>query len=246
MNSELQTKHFLKYRKLIEKEKRGKLKDKTRLHTYATLEGFGFFNQVKNLLSYRKSFSNADEKIYFQNKDKKIVKMLVVRTPLSYFSKKFADILSLGTFSTQAKNLKYDNVFHLYSLIYLEGIEQPILYEKNDTVILRFGSPSTNQYTQMKEVSLNGREITLGEFIETSKSKMGDEEYFHYTFDKQNCQRFIKLNLESNGLLTSELQNFIMQDAGKLLSNAPKLSLKFAQGISDVSALARKVTGLGL
>ena len=242
--------HFKKYKALLVKERNQKPHNSKRLNTYKDLDGWGFFNSVKNkitdLLSYRKAFSNADALTYSQNKDKKIVKLVVVRTPLSWASKKFADISSINTFDQQAKQLGYDKVFHLYMLIYLEGIEQPILYEKNETVVLRFGSPSTEQFTQMKDVNLNGREITLGEFIETSKTQMGPEEYFHYTFDKQNCQRFINLNLKSNGLLTNELQNFIMQNAGKLLSKAPKLSLKLAQGISNVAALGRKITGLGL
>ena len=244
--------HWKKYRQLERKAKttglhHEHLKD---LLAYRRLHGAGFFDSitsgVKDFFSYRKDFSTADKKTFLANRDKRITKILIVRTPLSWFSQTFADVASLGTFSQQAKRLGYDRVYHLYSLIYLEGIEQPIMYEKNETVVLRFGSPATGQYTQMKEVQNIPSGLTLDTFITTAQKTMGDEEYWHYTFEKQNCQRFLILNLKANNLLTPELEKFIVQDASQLMAKAPTISKKLAQGVSDASAFVRKLTGKGL
>ena len=244
--------HWKRYRTLERKAKEEGINEEEAkdVIAYRTLHGGGFFDsiksKVKDFFSTRKDFSDADKKTFAENKDKRIKKMMIVRTPLSWFSKTFADIVSLGTFSEQTQRLGYDRVYHLYSLIYLEGIEQPIMYEKNETVVLRFGSPSTDQYTQMKEVQNIPVDMTLGKFVQTAQNFMGEEEYWHYTFERQNCQRFLMLNLKANNLLTPDLQNFIMQDAEKLLSQAPSISRKFAQGIADTSAFLRKLTGRGL
>lgn len=244
--------HWKRYRTLEKKIKSNKgisEKEAGDVIAYRRLHGAGFFdsikNKVKDFFSTRKDFSNADRKTYEANKDKRIVKMMVVRTPLSWFSQTFADIASFGTFSDQAKKLGYDRVYHLYSLIYLEGVEQPILYEKNETVVLRFGSPSTGKDTQMKEVQGIPMDMTLGKFVTNAQKQMGDEEYWHYTFEKQNCQRFLMLNLKANNLLTPELEKFILQDASQLLAKAP-IASKFAQGMAETSAFLRKLTGRGL
>lgn len=245
-------KHWKRYRTLEKKAKSNQgvsEKEAGDIIAYRRLHGAGFFDsikdKVKSFFSTRKDFSNADRKTYEANKDKRIVKMMIVRTPLSWFSQTFADIASFGTFSEQAKKLGYDKVYHLYSLIYLEGIEQPILYEKNETVVLRFGSPSTGKDTQMKEVQGIPMDMTLGKFVTNAQKQMGDEEYWHYTFDKQNCQRFLMLNLKANNLLTPELEKFILQDASQLLAKAP-IASAFAQGLADTSAFLRKLTGRGL
>jgi hypothetical protein len=247
----MKVKHWKTYRTLERKARSDTGINEKEAHNiidYHRLHGAGFFdsikNKVKDFFSYRKAFSTADSKTYEQNKNKRIVKLFVVRTPLGWFTQTFADIASLGTFSDQAKKLGYDRVYHLYALIYLEGVEQPLLYEKNETVVLRFGSPTTGEHTQMKQVSVPGN-MTLEKFITNAQKQMGDEEYWHYTFDKMNCQRFLMLNLKANNMLTPELEKFILQDASQLLKKAP-IAQKFAQGMADTSAFLRKLTGRGL
>lgn len=211
------------------------------LHTYEQLHGAGFFS---DLFSYRKDFSKHDSKVFNRYKDYTIDKMVVVRTPLSTLSQLFADIASLGTFSKQAKKLGYDRVYHLYMLIYLHGVEHPFHYEKNETVILKEGAPATGKFTQSMPVALHSP-ITLGQFIHTAQKHMTPEEYWHYTFQKYNCQRFIKQNLEANGLLTLPLEQFIMQDAAELLAESPSVLKYLTQKASDGAALVRKITGTG-
>lgn len=241
-----------KYMLLEAKERRGELKrsEIPKLAGYRHLHGSGFFSsikdKIKSVFATRQAFSNADEKVYNSVKDKRIVKIEVVRTPLSWASQQFANIASLGTFGEQAKRLGYDRVYHLYMLLYIEGVQQPIHYEKNETIVFRFGSPSTNKFTEKHTISGLPADLTVGKFVETAKAKTPKEQFWRYKFDSFNCQRFVIDNLQANGLLTESLKTWILQDAGQLLAKAPSFMTKLAQAGSDVAAFARKITGKGL
>lgn len=246
----IKTHHWKRYRDIERRLKDGNTTEDEQkdLIAYRRLHGSGFFDSVKNKIkdffSYRKAFSDSDTIFYNSVRDSKIAKLEVVRTPLSYFSQTFADIASFGTFSAQAKKLGYDRVYHLYIQFTLED-GTPILYEKNETVVFRKASPPRNDKTSAMAVQVPSG-MTIGQFVSTAQSKMSAEDYWHYTFKLQNCQRFVRQNLEANGLLTPDLEKFIMQDAGALLAEAPKAALGLSQTVSDVGAFLRKVTGSGM
>jgi hypothetical protein len=233
--------HFTKFNRLKRKANRT-LKDEQDLHAYRHLAGAGWFD---GLFQVRHAFSDADTLTFNQVKDSIIEKLEVVRTPLKWTSQLFASIASFGTFDTQAKELGYDRVFHLYFLIHLQGYSTPILYEKSETITFRFEQPSFSIYTQSMDVSIP-QDLTVGEFVTTAQSKISPDDYWFYSFDKQNCQQFVLQNLQANGLLTPQIQTFVFQDASRLLSKAPDASRKFAQHVSTISAIYKKFTGKGL
>lgn len=236
---------YMRLRSAVRGGRRLSSLDQRKLLHYQYLHGSGLFDSIKEFFSYRKGFSPADEKVFQKYKDHNIAYLQVVRTPLSTTSQAFADIASLGTFSSQAKKLGYDRVYHLYMLIYFDGVKEPLHYEKNETVRLRVGAPATNVFTQAREVPLHHMHLTLEHFIRTAQKFMTADEYWHYTFEALNCQRFVKQNLEANGLLTPELNHFIMQNAQELLAKAPSMLKRLTQRASDAAAFVRKITGTG-
>ena len=233
--------HLSKFNRLKRKTNRT-LKDEKDLHAYRHLAGGGWFD---DLFQVRYAFSDSDTATYNQVQNYIITKLEVVRTPLKWTSHLFANIASLGTFDSQMKELGYDLVYHLYFLIYLQGYDMPILYEKSETVTFRFEQPETSIYTQSMDVAFPSG-MTIESFVTTSQAKIKADDYWFYSFDKQNCQQFVLQNLQANNLLTPQIQAFVFQDASRLLSKAPDVSRKLAQHVSTISAIYKKLTGKGL
>ena len=243
--------HYKRYRDIERRLKAGETTEdeKRDLIAYRRLHGAGFFdsikNRVKDFFSYRKAFSDSDTIFYNSVKDKRIVKLEVVRTPLGYLAQTFSDIATLGQFSQTAKKLGYDRVYHLYIQFTLEDGTQ-VLYEKNETVVFRKASPPRGDKTSAMVVQVPA-DMTVGQFVSTAQQKMSSEDYWHYNVKKGlNCQKFVRDNLQANGLLTPELEKFIMQDAQALISGASSGVQNLSQIGIDVGAFLRKLTGSGL
>jgi len=246
--------HYHQYQSLKAKKKHSK-KEKAALQAYEHLEGGGFFDSVKDLISKgvesvksvfspRKAFSKADDKIYKQFGDKMITKLSVVRTPLDKGVQTLVNLLSLGSIKSQQQKLGYDQIYHLYLEIYLEGKAQPLLFEKNETVRLEDKVPAKTSKTQSMDIPIT-KPLTLQQFVMAGQQRMGDD-YWHYTFDKLNCQNFVQNNLAASDLLTPELTTFIMQDAATLVAKTNPIAKKIMQGVTDVAAFGRKLLGKGL
>lgn len=233
--------HLSKFNRLKRKTNRT-LKDEKDLHAYRHLAGSGWFD---GLFQVRHAFSDSDTATYNQVQNSIITKLEVVRTPLKWTSQLFASVASLGTFDAQAKELGYDRVYHLYFLIHIQGYGMPVLYEKSETVTFRFEQPENNVYTQSMDVAFQPG-MTIGSFVTTAQSKITSDDYWFYSFDKQNCQQFVLQNLQANNLLTPQIKAFVFQDASRLLSKAPDVSRKLAQHVSTISAIYKKLTGKGL
>ena len=110
------------------------------------------------------------------------------------------------------------------------------IVEKNDSInIAKFNGLKKNSETM--NVAINGK--TLNVMLENTKKKIGDK-FFTYKAVDNNCQFFISSILESNGLMTNELQNFILQDTRKLFENNPKFR-KFVNSITDIGAIGNNL-----
>lgn len=201
--------------------------------------------ELADVINVREAFSPADTQVIDKYKDVPIVSMRVVRTPINKYINLIIKALSNGKFQEEAKKKGYDTLFHLYLEIYLQGVPNPLLFEKNDTARLTENPPELTKYSQTMTVpNVAEKGLTLDEFLTNSINAMGSD-FWRYRWDTLNCQGQIKKCLEANGLLTPELNKFIVQDvinAGKTLSPAVRAGF---QGITDLSAIGRRVFGLG-
>ena len=154
--------------------------------------------------------------------------------------------MTFGKFQEIAKK-KYDDVFHLYIEIYLKDIPNaPLIFEKNSTARLTNKVPKLTDKSETMEVEgVESKKLTLKMFFDNAIRFMGND-FWIYKFDSLNCQDEIKRTLDANGLLTSELNTFILQDmtdAVKTLGSATKTGF---QALTDTDAIFRKFTGRGL
>lgn len=138
----------------------------------------------------------------------------------------------------------YEKLFHLYSIITLEGAKEEIIYEKQTQPRIEpnyVGSNVNKAYIaklrghfEELDVPLGGKKITLNEFNQKAREKMGDEKYFKYNSFDDNCQAFLSQALQANGLQTNATKAFIYQNLKKLVEQLPW----WAKLVSDISTEA--------
>jgi hypothetical protein len=165
-----------------------------------------------------------------------ITSMTIYRTPISSVIDKVVNFLSLGTFDQYKKNKGYDSMFHLYAVVKLSN-GQSFLMEKNEVVNVDGRIPKTTDKTETMPVSL--KKITLNQLLETAREKQGPHKFFVYSALDNNCQMWIKGLLQSSGMLTKELQEFIMQDIETYAKDNGLLS-RVANAITDVAGAVNK------
>jgi len=196
---------------------------------------------LTDYINVRQDFSPTDKKVLNKYGNYSIDKLVVVRTPINKAIDTAINVLSLGKFK---KNVKGDEIYHLYLLIYLKGINTPLLFEKNDTPRLTTTVPSETEKTQKMEVN-NVSNLTLNQFINNAIRLQGAK-FWKYSFNTLNCQQQINASLKASNLLTPELTSFIMQDVTQATKTLNPLIQKGFQAVTDISAIGRRILGLGI
>jgi len=189
--------------------------------------------------SIRRDYKPAIKEFLKKNGDRKITKMEVQRVPIDSGLKTLLNIISLGTYEKQTQKLGYDRVFHLSLIISLEGYNKPVVVEKNEVINISTSIPPMKQGGARIPINVN-KEITLNQLLETTQKLQGSN-FFLYDAFKRNCQMFIRDLLKNSGLLTPEAEQFIMQDAKKILEGLPFFFSKVAKGMTDLGAQLDRV-----
>jgi hypothetical protein len=163
----------------------------------------------------------------------------VCREPLSSGLTKFIDLASRGQLLKNKDKLKYDDIFHLYSNIYLKdpktGKTKDLRLEKNQRVNV---FPIVPYKKGGKCMSVGN--IPKDLIFRTLINKDTDKTTWEYSADRFNCQDFTKKRLEAVGLLTEPLRNFVMQDIQELLPNA-KIQIQIAKGVTNVASIFENI-----
>ena len=89
------------------------------------------------------------------------------------------------------------------------------------------------------------KSIPLNDFFNKTIDNVGKEKFFVYDSRTQNCQYFVIWCLQSNGLLTSTIKNWVLQDADAIYKNLGIIE-RVNRGITDAAAVAdRALFGAG-
>lgn len=208
-----------------------------------------FIYAAYKAIPVRKDYSSRVKKILSQYGDKPIRKIVIMRRPLQKFVNVALNALTLGQWQKAVSNYGYDNMFHLYCIVFLDaGIK--IQVEKNEIINIEIVSGNityvAGQYLWLTQYIPNG--ITLNQMLQRTRAKMGEGLYWNYSaFAPNNCQTFITYFLDSNGLLTNVEKNFIDQNVQNIAKGA---IFKPVKAISDVvtgiASRFRTLTGTGL
>jgi hypothetical protein len=163
-----------------------------------------------------------------------ITAISVGRKPIQAAITKLGNLATGGELLRAIKRVGYDSLFHLYSIITLRpntlqgkgaGLIKLVI-EKNDVINISESLPAVGKDTEMITVSSvsSGTEvITLKEFLERTRHRMGDKKYFSYDAGNNNCQTYITNLLKANNLGTQKDFEFIQQPTAELLEGFPAL-----------------------
>jgi hypothetical protein len=94
-------------------------------------------------------------------------------------------------------------------------------------------NPKREPKTEVLNVPVN-QTITVKDFIENGKNRMGVIRFFNYSAKNNNCQDFVLALLESNQLSNNENVIFVKQDIKQLFHQLDYLR-KFSNTITDLA-----------
>lgn len=179
----------------------------------------------------------------------------VFRKPLSSMLDTLANALTLGKFSGMKARAGYEKFFHLGTYVTLSlpgGGGVGVIVEKNEVIsVTAAGSPPSGAGAETVPATPPTTPLTLYALLENTRAAMGDAEFFSYRAmpidgkPANNCQVFVRSLLAANGMLTPELEGFIMQPLEALAAELPGFIKDTAQFATDAAGTARKVLGLG-
>ena len=215
------------------------------------LVGYGFkdtlvsyLKGIKNRIFFpSETLSRPSQKVFDKYKDQQITKIEVNREPVQSFVQKFLNIITLGGYERAKKNLHYDDIFHLYCIIHLaDGTKLKL--EKNEKINLQ-RAPTYKLERDDTFITID-KKLTLDSLFKNTIKKVGGYQFYVYSADQNNCQRFLADILESNGLMNEPLKKFILQDAKAIFEQNPSYLRAISQFSTDTAAKLRELFGLGI
>lgn len=216
------------------------------------LSGSGFLSdsisKVRNWLSPCLCYSKTSEKTMKEFGNYPIKSMQIMRTPLSSGLLGAINVISFGKWFQLMKQFGFDKFYHLSLVanIDVNGVNKNIIIEKNEVVNV---SPKykTHATTEVVPVQMGNNlgKITINQLLKHTLDNVGDDKYFLYDPFTNNCQFFIRYILTSNGMYNKAAEKFLFQDISELVPKLPGFTRKTARAITDTSATATKLLGLG-
>ena len=180
-----------------------------------------------------------------QHASKRILTMYAMRTPINSVYQALIGAVSQGRFNEELKAKGYDQAMHL-GLVVLLSDGTRLLLEKNERVKATT-NPTTSPTTQDLAVPLGGKVLTLGDLIGNTLTAVGSKQYFSYSpAPSGNCQRWCVDVLRSSGLLTPQLEGWILQDVGTAVKQLPWFTEHLLDAVALVGRggmLHRTITG---
>lgn len=193
-------------------------------------------------LKYREvgRFPPKSRKLLAKVGDEKIRSLTVERSPLS-----IGRIINWMTFGYYDKAVQktqpFDSMFHLRLII-----NKKYMVQKNE--VLEFSYAPRLYLKDTMTVHLpRGFDMTINELLDNTKKAIGPKKFSRYDAVYLNCQIFVKDILKSNGLLTKELNKFIVQNVKSLFDQFPPFIKKIVSKITRGAAkFDRVVQGEGM
>jgi hypothetical protein len=200
----------------------------------SVISGKGLFSNlidaVKN--GIRTGESPKVRKMLEMYGDGVITNIQICRSPIQSYIEKFANFVTGNKWNESKAKYGYDKFYHLYTIITLNknGQLTNIRTDKNHVVEM---SLNLGKAEDIQPVSIN-KQLTLKKLFDNGVNYQGKNDFFRYSAENNNCQKYIMSLLEGSQLMTPNLKSWIYQDATKLFEEHSTLK-KVTQGITDVA-----------
>lgn len=174
-----------------------------------------------------------------------IINIQIWRNPLTSTFRKILNLITLGQFNREAKRLNYDDIYHLYMVLYFADGSR-LRVDKNHVVeitdrIAGAGTPGTR-------MNAGNPKCDLATFFNRGESVAGGPRpmwVYSAVAPRWNCQAFVTWCLKGSGLLTGAVDKFVNQDAESLVKAS--LPRKFLGAVTGLAGRADSVLhGKGL
>jgi hypothetical protein len=195
-------------------------------------------DRVKSALFFPPNkLPGGSQRLYNGWADRQINRIVIGREPVQGIIQKVINWISGGDYKRKLDELGYDTAYHLYMVLcFTDG--SYLQLEKNARVTLSksSGPPAGGITIDVKPP------VTLGALFSVTLKAIGDHEFFQYSADKNNCQKFLNDVLRANGLSTAASTKFIMQDAKALIGTLSETQQALAQAATDLGGKLEQVT----
>jgi hypothetical protein len=193
--------------------------------------GAGIFSDVASQLTGKPPGMGAIQELTKAHGSATMTQISVVRTPLSGALVKGANMLTGGTLNKAMADQNYDKFYHLCMIIVLsDGYRFKL--EKNQSITIS-SNPTTSVNSDIMSVpNVASRQLRIDTAIDNCSTAMGGN-FYTYSALSNNCQHFVAYFLKSNGFLTPELRDFIMQNVDQIKSKLPGFVSPTADTLTD-------------
>jgi hypothetical protein len=194
------------------------------------------------------SYDNKTTSMLKQIGDLPITRLQIYKAPLREMFNKALDLISLGAWSKSKKKYGFDTFFHLGLLATLDN-GQTYIIEKLDRPSVSQDFNLNEQGLELLDVPLTGlgsKRLTINMMLEDARKAVGDQKFFEYDSFRNNCQFFVRMLLDNQGLYTEREKNFFFQDISQLVNELPEYVQNFQRFATDTTATVGKITGQGI
>ena len=197
------------------------------------------------IIGAKLEYSNKIKKILGKYGNQKIRAIRIGRRPINSMVEKAFNIISLGKWSKLRDQYYYDKLFHLFIILTMDD-GTVISLEKNSIVTMTENDPRCSMpNVECIELEYPTDSLTLDEFVRKPLERIGKERYFIYSPFEQNCQAFVSLILNTFGLLSPKVKDFVYQDLTEIVKRLPWYVKWIGKAVTDIDATISKVTGAG-
>ena len=197
------------------------------------------------LFGAKLDFSNKIKKILGKYGNQKIRSIYIGRRPINDMVEKAFNVISLGKWSKLRDQYYYDKLFHLFLIIQLDD-DTVISLEKNSIVTMTEDDMRCSMKdTECVKIEYPTDSISLDDFVRKPLERIGKDKYFVYDPFQANCQIFIRAVLETFGLYSKKIDDFVYQDITDIVKRLPCYVKYVAKAVTDVDATVSKITGAG-
>lgn len=172
--------------------------------------------------------------------------IVVGRIPVQSAVTRVGNALSSGELAKVQKDLNYDGLFHLFLLIKLsDGYYFQFDKHEYTHVTPNPKIPDVPGKSLIQVPNVLSKQLKLNTFVANGMNILGKENFYHYSAFEHNCQEWAQAMLKGSGLLTPELNTFIMQDVKTIAKRLPSYFSGLANTLTDIASVIGLVRGKG-
>ena len=169
-----------------------------------------------------------------------ITGIVAKRVPLPSVYENILNVVTLSKWKEEKEKYDLKQLYHTYFILFFENNKKCIL-EKNEVVILTGALVQDTDLTESQDINIV-RPLSLNDLINNTVEKVDDFNFWVYDQNINNCNQFCIDILQSNGILTEDVKQFLYQNVEELFNSLPKYIDKVIDGTTTLASIYRRVS----